>query len=323
MWQRGTSFSSVASGTYQADRWRTEYDIYGGAVRTVTRQTFTAGQTAVPGNPKYYLQYAQTVAGSGGTYQNEIAQSVESVLTLAGQVATLSMWIQATVGTPPISVTIGQIFGTGGSSTVYINLPTYTLTPNWQQYVWTFQVPSISGKTVGTTGDDYFGIFVRTNSVIVKTLNFASVQLEAGPVATPFEVRPYGVELQLCQRYYQEMPNTNGGHFTGAARLLGATNATSGTNVLSSLYLTIPMRAAPTPTYYGNGSATGNYNINTSSSGSSVGTSVAATSTGTSTTAGNMIAPNLPAITATGGSVQWVDMGWGTNNLGITLNAEL
>ena len=32
----------------------------------------------------------------------------------------------------------------------------------------------------------------------------SGVQLEPGPVATPFEHRPIGLELSLCQRYYQQ-----------------------------------------------------------------------------------------------------------------------
>jgi len=34
--------------------------------------------------------------------------------------------------------------------------------------------------------------------------NLSKVQLETGSTATPFEHRPYGVELALCQRYYQK-----------------------------------------------------------------------------------------------------------------------
>ena len=37
----------------------------------------------------------------------------------------------------------------------------------------------------------------------VYTLDIAQVQLEEGSVATPFDVRPYGLELALCQRYAQ------------------------------------------------------------------------------------------------------------------------
>ena len=39
------------------------------------------------------------------------------------------------------------------------------------------------------------------------TLNAAvgAIQLEPGPVATPFEHRPIGTELALCQRYYQRL----------------------------------------------------------------------------------------------------------------------
>ena len=34
------------------------------------------------------------------------------------------------------------------------------------------------------------------------TVRYTNVQLEPGPVATPFEHRPIGTELALCQRYY-------------------------------------------------------------------------------------------------------------------------
>ena len=37
----------------------------------------------------------------------------------------------------------------------------------------------------------------------VYTLDIAQVQLEEGSVATPFEVRPYGLELALCRRYFE------------------------------------------------------------------------------------------------------------------------
>jgi trimeric autotransporter adhesin len=51
IWQRGTSFTSIG---YCADRWG---NIPVGTTHTVTRQPFTLGQTAVPGEPTYYLPH--------------------------------------------------------------------------------------------------------------------------------------------------------------------------------------------------------------------------------------------------------------------------
>ena len=41
-------------------------------------------------------------------------------------------------------------------------------------------------------------------TVSAKNLIIGDLQLEIGPVATPFERRPFGTELALCQRYYNE-----------------------------------------------------------------------------------------------------------------------
>jgi hypothetical protein len=41
-------------------------------------------------------------------------------------------------------------------------------------------------------------------------INITGVQLEVGESATEFEHRPYGTELALCQRYYQDFANALG-----------------------------------------------------------------------------------------------------------------
>ena len=46
-------------------------------------------------------------------------------------------------------------------------------------------------------------------------------QMETGSVATPFERRPYGTELQLCQRYYQRTNSYMGVGTSGGTTLYG------------------------------------------------------------------------------------------------------
>lgn len=47
-------------------------------------------------------------------------------------------------------------------------------------------------------------IKVECGAVTTKGFYFTQLQLELGSVATPFEYRPYGQELALCQRYYEK-----------------------------------------------------------------------------------------------------------------------
>jgi hypothetical protein len=66
----------------------------------------------------------------------------------------------------------------------------------------------VASPYIGTAGSwdssDYEGATGATSVVGTSGATFyiTGVQLEEGTVATPFEHRPYGTELALCQRYY-------------------------------------------------------------------------------------------------------------------------
>ena len=67
---------------------------------------------------------------------------------------------------------------------------------------------------------------------------FTGIQWEIGPVATPFEFRPYGTELALCQRYYWKSKATNDGMCYGVG--------TSEASFFSgSIFNPVPMRTTP------------------------------------------------------------------------------
>ena len=209
-WQRSTSSSTAG---YIDDRWQTART---GSTFTTSRQAFTLGQTAVPNEPTYFHRTVVTTSAGAGNYVL-FEQRIESVRTLAGQTATLSFWAKADAS-KNMAVEFVQSFGTGGSpssAVTGIGVTTCALTTTWTKFTITVNVTSISGKTLGSNNDDLFDVVFwldagstynsRTNSLGQQsgTFDIAQVQLEAGSVATPFEMRPLGTELALCQRYYQ------------------------------------------------------------------------------------------------------------------------
>ena len=211
IWQRGTSQTTAGHGS--VDRWRLN------AVSTInfSQQAFTFGQTSVPGNPNYFARYQVTAAPV--STNNNLQQRLEGVSTFAGEQVTVSFWAKADAA-KTIWVGHFQQFGTGGSPSAISNTSgqVFTLSTSWARYSLTTTLPSVSGKTLGSNGDDYLSVhFIISNAsageawsaIPAQTITFdiAQVQLEPGPVATPFERRPIGTELALCQRYYYQPPD--------------------------------------------------------------------------------------------------------------------
>ena len=120
-----------------------------------------------------------------------------------------------------------------GSTNTTATLSTST---NWAIYSFTANIPSSANQIsiefyyypTGTAGAaDYFDI--------------TGVQLELGSVATPFEVRPYPVELGLCMRYYQKFVVSCGG---------GATPTAANKQFFCVVNFPVPLRVWAAPVIY-------------------------------------------------------------------------
>lgn len=200
IWQRGTSFTHTSGSFYTADRWSFFANGTGGT-KTVSQQSFTPGAAPVSGyEGKFFWRFNQSVAPTSQT-EIELTQPIEDVRTLAGQTATISFWAKADTNRT-VTTRFRQIFGTGGSAFVDSATQNHSLTTSWQRFTHTVTIPSISGKTIGSNDSSLQLKFVFPSGV-TQTIDLWDVQVEAGSIATPFEQRPFGTELTLCQRYYE------------------------------------------------------------------------------------------------------------------------
>jgi hypothetical protein len=258
--QRG--FTSVTTnGTYFFDRYISRITDGGGTV-TITPQVFTPGTAPVSG---YEGSNYVRVVSSGQVNTDARAgydQRIESVRTFAGQTITVSFWAKANTGTPSIAVEAVQAFGSGGSpsSTVTGSVAAGTvvkkaITTSWARYSFTLTIPSIAGKTLGTTFDGQLEIITwlsagstlntRTDSLGIQNNTFEiwGVQAEAGSVATPFQTATGTLagELAACQRYYYRA--SNGGN-ANSGWGMGFGSSTT----MARIYVTPPvtMRVVPT-----------------------------------------------------------------------------
>jgi hypothetical protein len=208
--------SNTADSSYNFDRWTQQS--FGGTY-TLTPQTFTPGTAPVATyEGRKYLQ-AITASQSAAGHLAVVTQRIEDVTRFAGTTVTISFFAKADTGTPKIGVELFQSFGTGGSPSSGVSAPggTVTLSTSWARYSVSIAVPSISGKTLGTTANTSYLEFnlwqsaganynARASSIGIQnfTASYWGVQVEYGSVATYFTTATGTIqgELAACQRYY-------------------------------------------------------------------------------------------------------------------------
>jgi hypothetical protein len=205
--QRGTTFADVGNATstptYTLDRW------FGwrGSFRagaTIGQQTgFNGYQNSIR------IQRNVSTTTVDDLYVGQIIET-NNCYDLAGQTITISFYARAGANYSGGVLSIGVSTGSnanGSSASLAIG-------------TWTSFLLTTTTKTISTTGTLYTATVTIPSGTQSIGLQFSytptgtagaadyieltGVQLEKGSTATSFENRPYGTELQLCQRYYRQ-----------------------------------------------------------------------------------------------------------------------
>lgn len=191
-------------------------------------------------------------------------QLIEKVKRLSNKTVTVSFYAVASSGTPKLGVSLDQNFGSGGSPSSPVNGTgqSVTLSTTWTRYSLTFTIPSVTGLTLGSNGDDSTALNfwysagsnfnTRSGSVGVQsgTIMLWGVQLEIGSVMTPLANRDPADDLALCQRFY----------FAASSFLWSGYGTSGNSSFYGTTCFPVVMRATPSVVItgtngYGNASA--------------------------------------------------------------------
>ena len=225
--QRNDGASVSPYGTYTLDRW------LGGASLT-SKYTVqqNAGSVTPPAGFTNYLGVTSSSAYSiTSTDYFGIIQKIEGFNiadlawgTASAATVTLSFWVRSS-----LTGTFGGSLQNSAANRSYPFSYTINAANTWEK-----ETITIAGDTTGTwltnngvgiqlvlglgygstysgtagawAGAQYLSATGATSVVGTSGATFyiTGVQLEKGSAATSFDYRPYGTELALCQRYYQE-----------------------------------------------------------------------------------------------------------------------
>lgn len=183
---------------YTVDRWFT----YSFGANS-TGQRVASGVTGVP--------YVYQITGNTGITAIQFMQRIESsnIADLAGSTVTFSALLSNSLLT---SITWTAYYPNSVDNyATYTQIATGTFTVNSTLTKYSTQISLPANAANG------LWIIFTANNQTSGTWKIGNVQLEAGSIATPFEQRPIGTELALCQRYYElvDVIGTQAGTNTG------------------------------------------------------------------------------------------------------------
>ena len=215
VWQRGTAWTSGNDNDlYTADRWH--FQRYAANSASISRQSATDNAF------NYCIRVGRATGNTGSTgyYINQPVEGLNSKRCL-GKWVTFSYWIRTGSAHQPGDYFVSSIvyhtdgayqndgmyytnFRSAAPSSVASDLNILGKVGTvWKRFEQTTYIPAGAvqvGVAFGSAGsgtatsNDYFEV--------------TGVQLEIGNVATPFEHRSFGAELELCQRYFERVQNT-------------------------------------------------------------------------------------------------------------------
>jgi len=258
--QRGSGATTpTASGYYSCDRWKT-------SVTTASKFSIEQSSTAPTGFNNSLLVTSLSAYTPSSSDEISLQYRIEGFNvadlgwgTANAKTITISFWVNSSV-----TGTFGASLANGAFNRWYPFSYTVSSANTWTQISVT-----IAGDTTGTWSTDNstgiqieFGLGIGstlqgtagvwTSSVYVvptgstnivstngATFYITGVQLEKGSTATSFDYRPYGTELQLCQRYYYLHASGDQKPIASSATYFGATQA--------NLYVSFPVSMRSTP----------------------------------------------------------------------------
>lgn len=190
------------------------------------------------GYVSYYLGQgvALTTTGSGSVNFETRLES-RDVIDLNSKTVTFSVRVWHDTGSAvnvTLTLTKANAEDNFTSKTTIASLAPVSVATSTATYL-TLTVPL--GSTDASNGLSCQVNFTGVGAVTNKVFMTSEWQLEVGSVATPFEHRPYGLELALCQRYYQRL--------TIGTNQIAIASADTATAALAVVPLIVPMRQPP------------------------------------------------------------------------------